>query len=105
MAEQDRDPNPDSPGADEDTRGFEDEDFDEEGDEEDVEDEEHYDANERLTGEVGSEGGSPGETVVTRQRGERVGGSEAGETWSPEQDATKTVERVGEENAPKRRNP
>ncbi len=104
MADQERDPNPDSPRADEDTRGLEDDDF-EEGDEEDLEDEEQYDADERLTGEVGSEGGSPGETVATRRRGERVGGSEAGETWSPEQDDTKVVERVGENNAPRKRNP
>jgi hypothetical protein len=105
MADQKRDDlNRDAPPSDEDTRGFGDEDF-ENSDEEDLEDEEQYDADERLTGEVGSEGGSPGETVVTRRRGEAVGGSEAGETWNPEQDETKTVERVGEEGAPKRRNP
>ena len=104
MAEQERDPKPEAPGVDEDTRGLEDDDF-EEGDEEDIDDEEQFDADERVTREVGSEGGSPGDTVVTRRRGEGVGGSEAGETWSPEQDATRTVERVGEDNAPKRRNP
>jgi hypothetical protein len=71
----------------------------------DLEDEEQYDANERLTGEVGSEGGSPGETVVSRRRGEAVGGSEAGETWNPEQDDTSNVDRVGEDGAPKKRNP
>jgi hypothetical protein len=105
MADQERGRNPNSPLADEDTRGFEDEQDLDEGDEGDLEDEEEYDADERLTGEVGSEGGSPGETVVTRRRGETIGGSEAGETWSPEQDDTKTVERVGEEGAPKKRNP
>jgi hypothetical protein len=105
MADQKRDDlNRDAPPSDEDTRGLGDEDF-EDSDEEDLEDEEQYDADERLTGEVGSEGGSPGETVVTRRRGEAVRGSEAGETWNPEQDDTKTVERVGEEGAPKRRNP
>ena len=70
-----------------------------------IRDEEQYDANEGVTGEVGSEGGSPGETVVVRRRGERVSGSEAGETWSPEQDEATTVDRVGEEGAPKKRNP
>ena len=104
MADQERDPKTDAPRADEDTRGFDDEDL-EEGDEDDLEDEEEYDADERLTGEVGSEGGSPGETVVTRRRGENIRGSEAGETWSPEQDQSRTVERVGEEGAPKKRNP
>ena len=89
---------------DEDTRGLEDEDL-EEGDEEDLEDEEEYDADERITGEVGSEGGSPGETVATRKRGEQVRGSEADETWKPEQDEVKTVKRVGDEGAPVKRNP
>jgi len=89
---------------DEDARGFEDDDF-EEGDEEDVEDEDDFDANERATGEVGSEGGSPGEKVFTRQRGQQVGGSEATETWNPEQDEVKSVERVGDEGAPRKRNP
>ena len=88
-------------------RGLEDDDFDaeDEGDEEDIEDEEQYDADERLTGEVGGEGGSPGETVVTRRRGEQVRGSESSETWKPGEDDTKTVERVGEEGQPKKRNP
>jgi hypothetical protein len=88
-------------------RGLEDDDFEDldESEEEDLEDEEQYDADERLTGEVGSEGGSPGETVVTRRRGERIKGSEATETWSPEQDKSRTVERVGEEGQPKKRNP
>ena len=97
----------DLPGVDEETRGLEDDDFeaDEEGDEEDLEDEEQFDASERLTGEVGSEGGSPGETVVTRRRGPGVGGSEAAETWNPEQDETRTVERVGEQGQPRKRNP
>jgi hypothetical protein len=74
-------------------------------DQEDLKDEEQYDADEDVTGEVGSEGGSPGETVVTRRRGDGVRGSEAGETWSPEQDDTGTVDRVGEDGAPKRRSP
>lgn len=96
----------DSP-ADDEARGLEDDDFEDADDseEEDLEDEEQYDADERLTGEVGSEGGSPGETVVTRRRGEQVRGSESSETWSPEQDETSTVERVGDEGQPRKRNP
>jgi hypothetical protein len=108
MADQERDDlDRDLPGADEEARGLEDDDFDadDEGDEDDLEDEEQFDADERLTGEVGSEGGSPGETVVTRKRGEQITGSEAGETWSPEQDDTRTVERVGDEDQPRKRNP
>jgi len=91
----------------EDVRGFEDEDFDaeDEGDEADLEDEEQYDADERLTGEVGSEGGSPGEKVFTRRRGEQVRGSEATETWAHDQDRSTTLERTGAEGQPKRRNP
>jgi hypothetical protein len=105
MADQERDDlDRDAPVVNEDPRGLEDDEF-EEADKEDLEDEEHDDADERLTGEVGSEGGSPGETVVTRRRVERVGGSEAGETWSPEQDDTKHVRRVGEEGQPRKRNP
>jgi hypothetical protein len=104
MANKERDELDRDPEADEETRGLEDDDF-EEGDEaDDVEDDE-LDADERLTGEVGSEGGSPGETVVTRRRGERVRGSEAGETWNPEQDRTRSVERLGEEGQPRKRNP
>jgi hypothetical protein len=105
MADQGRDDlDRDAPGADDETRGLEDDDL-EEADEDDLEDEEQDDADERLTGEVGSEGGSPGETVVTRRTAERVGGSEAGETWSPEQDETKNVERVGDDGQPLKRNP
>jgi hypothetical protein len=63
-----------------DTRGLEDEAFEDEGDEEDLEDEDELDADERITGEVGSEGGSPGENVRTRQRREPARGSEATET-------------------------
>lgn len=106
MADQERDDlDRDAPADGEDVRGSEDDEFEEEGDEDDLEDEEQYDADERLTGEVGSEGGSPGETVVTRRPSEQVRGSEAGETWSPSQDETKAVERVGEDGAPKKRNP
>jgi hypothetical protein len=106
MAENERDDlDRKAPPADEEERGFEEDDDVEDTDEEDLEDEEQYEANERVTGEVGSEGGSPGETVVTRRRGERVKGSEATETWKPEQDETKTVERVGEEGQPLKRNP
>jgi hypothetical protein len=104
MANEERDSDELDP-ADDDARGFEDEDDLEEGDEEDLEDEDQYEADEGLTGEVGSEGGSPGETVITRRRGEQVRGSEAGETWNPEQDDTKTVERVGEQGQPRKRNP
>ena len=78
---------------------------DQERDDADLKDEEQYDANERVTQEVGSEGGSPGETVETRRPGEAVTGSEAGETWNPEQDETRNVERVGEEGQPLKRNP
>ena len=105
MADQERDDlDRDAPGAVDETRGLEDEDLDE-ADDEALEDEEEYDADERLTGEVGSEGGSPGETVVTRRRSEPVRGSEAGETWSPEHDDATSVDRVGEEGQPRKRNP
>jgi hypothetical protein len=91
------------PLADEDVRGREDEDF--ESDEEDLEDEEELDADERLTGEVGSEGGSPGETVATRRRREHIRGSEAGETWSPDETRSRNIERVGEQGQPRKRTP
>jgi hypothetical protein len=105
MADQERDDlDRDLPGDEEGMRGFEDEDA-ENTDEEDLEDEEQYDADERPTGEVGSEGGSPGETVVTRRRKEQVKGSEAGETWNPEQTETETVDTVGDEGQPRKRNP
>jgi hypothetical protein len=104
MANDERDAD-DLDRTDEETRGMEDDDDFEEGDEEDLEDEEQYEADEGLTGEVGSEGGSPGETVVTRRRGEQVRGSEAGETWNPGQEKTKAVERVGEQGQPRKRNP
>jgi hypothetical protein len=105
MADQDHDDRKhDAPGGADDMRGIADEAFEAAGDE-DLEDDEQYDANERLTGEVGSEGGSPGETVVTRRRGQVAHGSEAGETWNPEQDETRNVERVGDEGAPRKRNP
>lgn len=102
--ERDRDELDRNPLGDEETRGFEDEDS-EDTDEEDLEDEEQSDADEQLTGEVGSEGGSPGETVVTRRRGEQVRGSESGETWNPGEDDVRSVDRVGEEGAPRKRNP
>jgi hypothetical protein len=52
----------DVPLGDEDTRGMGDEEADEaDEDEADLEDEDEFD-DEQLTGEVGSEGGSPGET-------------------------------------------
>jgi hypothetical protein len=51
-----------------DVRGVgDDEDEFEEGEDSEEADEEEYDADERLTGEIGSEGGSPGETVTTRR--------------------------------------
>ena len=104
MADEKRDLDRERSNVDEDTRGFEDEEL-EDTDESDLEDEEQYEADERLTGEVGSEGGSPGETVVTRRRGEQIKGSEASETWSPEEDKTRSVERVGDEGQPRKRNP
>lgn len=68
-------------------------------------DEEQYDADENVTGEVGSEGGSPGETVVTRRRAETPRGSEATETVRSDKDRTETIDRVGDENQPLKRNP
>lgn len=91
--------------TDEEARGFEDEDFEEADDVEDQNVDDEFDPNEEPTKEVGSEGGSPGDTVATRRQGEQVRGSEKSETWSPEQDESKTVERVGDEGQPRRRNP
>jgi hypothetical protein len=63
-------------------RGSDEDEFDDtdEGDEEDLEDEDTFDETERITGEVGSEGGSPGDRVKTRRPGEVTRGSEATET-------------------------
>lgn len=66
---------------------------------------EPYEANETVTGEVGSEGGSPGETVRTRERVERPRGSEATETLAPDARRVDTVERVDEDGRPVRRTP
>lgn len=73
---------------DEDVRNLERDEFEaaEEGDEGDLDDDSLE--NERLTGEVGSEGGSPGEQVRTNPNAERVrggGGSEATETVRDEE--------------------
>ena len=46
----------------------------------------------RVTGEVGSEGGTHGEVEVGRTRVPGTG-SEAGETWSPEQQGTTEIHR------------
>ena len=72
MAQQ-RDPDDfdrDLPLDDEDTRAIGDEEFADvdEGDETDLEDEDEFAEDERPTGEVGSEGGSPGETETVRRR-------------------------------------
>ena len=72
--ERDRDELDGNPQSDEETRGLEDDDF-EEGDEEDSEDLD----DEELTGEVGSEGGSPGDSTTTRRPAEQIRGGEAGE--------------------------
>ena len=55
-----------------------------EGDEEDLEGEDEFEDDERITGEVGSEGGSPGENVRTREPRGPSGGSEATETVKKE---------------------
>lgn len=72
--------------TDEDIRDREEDEFEdaEETDEEDLEDVEAFE-DDRLTGEVGSEGGSPGERVRTRKEGERLRGSEATETAEEEE--------------------
>lgn len=69
-------------------------------------DEEQYDADEQLTGEVGSEGGSPGETVVVRSGAKRVArGSEATETAPRDRGNSETAARLGEQGQPLKRNP
>ena len=100
----------DAPRTEDDPRGLqEDDELEdiEETDEENLGDEEQYDADEQLTGEVGSEGGSPGETVRTRSRaaGEEIRGSEATETVNQEERRASNVERLGEEDQPAKRNP
>lgn len=51
-----------------------------EGDEEDLEDEDEFEEDEQITGEVGSEGGSPGDRVRPREPGGPLEGSEDSET-------------------------
>ncbi len=70
----------DEPEAGEDVQGIGDEDeFDEGEDAEDLEDDEQLEADEHLTGEIGSEGGSSGEAVTTRRdkTGNPLRGSES----------------------------
>jgi hypothetical protein len=55
-----------------------------------------------TTGEVASEGGSPGDVEVTREPVPATG-SEAGETWRPEQHDTDTIAR--DETGEGRRSP
>jgi hypothetical protein len=55
-----------------------------------------------LTGEVGSEGGSPGDVEVVRRR-EPSAGTEATETWRPWRDDTDTIAR--DETGAGRRSP
>ena len=75
--ERDRDELDDDLTADE-VRGLGDE--SEEGDEEDLEDEDEFEEDEQITGEVGSEGGSPGERIRPGEPRVPVGGSEDSET-------------------------
>jgi hypothetical protein len=49
-------------------------------------------ATDRPTGEVGSEGGSPGDVEVERAREPGVG-AEASETWRPSDDEVHTIAR------------
>lgn len=68
------------PDAGEDVRGIADgEEFEEDDDAGDLDDEEQLEADQQLTREVGSEGGSPGEEVSTRREktGSPLRGSEA----------------------------
>jgi hypothetical protein len=68
MEERDRD-ELDSDATDEEIRGLGDEEFEEaEGEEEDLEDEDDLADTERITGEVGDEGGSPGETEKVKKQ-------------------------------------
>jgi hypothetical protein len=86
-----------------------DEEDDEVEDEEDDEVEEEGDeqattSRETLTGEVGSEGGSPGETVLRRRSRAGLGhGSEATTTWQGGDDALEELE--DEEGVPVKRAP
>lgn len=78
--ERDRDELDDTPESDETARGLGDE-FEDEGEDEDLEDEDdEVVEDERATGEVGSEGGSPGDQVTKRRPDEPLQGSEATET-------------------------
>jgi hypothetical protein len=75
-----------APTSEDEVRGSNDDEFEDadEGDEEDLEDEDTFDETERITGEVGSEGGSPGDRVTTRRPSEVTRGSEATETTGEE---------------------
>jgi hypothetical protein len=57
----------DEPDTGEDVRGIGDDDEFDDEDAEDLEDEEELEADQQLTGEIGSEGGSPGEAVTNRR--------------------------------------
>lgn len=76
--ERDPDDLDDMTDTDETARGLDDDEFEEE-ESEDLDDDELVD-DERATGEVGSEGGSSGERVTTKQQRGRLRGSEATET-------------------------
>jgi hypothetical protein len=67
----------DQPDQAENVRGMEDEDFEEAEDDGDLEDEDELEENIRNTGEVGSEGGSPGNTVRSRRPNAEIEGDEA----------------------------
>jgi hypothetical protein len=70
------------PRSTEDTRGYEEEQF--EDVEELDENVEEFEFDERVTGEVGSEGGGEGNVKVSRQPGrERMRGSESGDISEP----------------------
>ena len=81
MAQRDRDEQDREPLSEmDDTRGLADEGFEDVDEGEELEDEDEFDEDEQVTGEVGSEGGSPGENVRTREPRRPSGGSEATET-------------------------
>ncbi len=99
MADQDRDDE-----IEDDVIGREEEGDELEGDDELDDDVEG--ADDEPTGEIGSEGGSPGDSVgVTRSRVGSTRGSEATETWSPDQDDTTATPRTDDTDRSRRRTP
>jgi hypothetical protein len=115
----DRDPDEldrDESEPDDDVRGLDEDEESEDADdlEEDADEEEQLGADERVTREVGDEGGSEGDVVVTRRPwtsreegndiGEQPPGSEATETLrrSP---MSRAIDRTGDDDRPRRRSP